>query len=186
MDEKDLDNWEEFPCILEVDLEYPKELHDLHNDYPLVPERITVNRVEKLIPNLADKKKYILHCKNLKQYLDLGLKLIKMHRGISFKEPWMKPYVELNTKLRTKASIEFEKDFFKLMNNSVFGKTMEDIRNRVDIRLKTNGKSAEKLAAKPNYERTTIFNEDHIVVHMKKTELVFNKSVYLGMSILDL
>jgi len=63
MKEKDLDNWEEFPCILEVDLEYPEELHDLHNDYPLAPERITVNRVEKLIPNLADKKKYILHCK---------------------------------------------------------------------------------------------------------------------------
>ena len=63
MKEKDLDNWEKFSCILEVDLEYPKELHDLHNDYPLAPERITVNRVEKLIPNLADKKKYILHCK---------------------------------------------------------------------------------------------------------------------------
>jgi len=86
MKEKDLDNWEKFSCILEVDLEYPKELHDLHNDYPLAPERITVNRVEKLIPNLADKKKYILHCKNLKQCLDLGLKLIKIHRGISFKE----------------------------------------------------------------------------------------------------
>jgi len=83
--------------------------------------RITVNRVEKLIPNLADKKKYILHCKNLKQYLDFGLKLIKIHRGISFKEePWMKPYIELNTKLRTKGSSEFEKDIFKLMNNSVF------------------------------------------------------------------
>jgi len=187
MKEKDLDNWEEFSCILEVDLEYPKELHDIHNDYPLAPERITVNRVEKLIPNLSDKKKYILHCKNLKQYLDLGLKLIKIHRGISFKEePWMKPCIELNTKLRTKASSEFEKDFFKLTNNSVFGKIMENIRNRVDIRLKTDGKSAENLAAKPNYERTTIFNEDLIAVQMKKTELVFNKQVYLGMSILDL
>ena len=191
MDEKDLDNWEEFPCILEVDLEYPKELHDIHNNYPLAPERNTVNRVEQLIPNLSDKKKYILHCKNLKQHLDLGLNLIKIHRGISFnEEPWMKPYIELNTKLRTKASSEFEKDFFKLMNKrrqwKIFGKTMENIRNRVDIRLETDGKSAEKLAAKPNYERTTIFNEDLIAVHMKKTELVFNKPVYLGMSILDL
>jgi len=102
---------------------------------------------------LADKKKYILHCKNLKQYLDLGLKLTKLNRGISFKEePWMKSYIELNTKLRTKASSEFEKDFFKLMNNSVFGKTMENIRNRVDIRLEADSKSAEKLAAKPSYE----------------------------------
>jgi len=76
MKKKDLDNWEEFTCILEVDLEYPKELYNLHNDYPLAPERITVRRVQKLIPNLAEKKKYILHCKNLKQYLDLGLKFI--------------------------------------------------------------------------------------------------------------
>ena len=159
-------------------LEYPKELHDIHNDYPLAAERITVNRVKKLIPNLADKKKYISHCKNLKQYLDLGLKFTKIHRGISFKEePWMKSYIELNTKLRTKASSEFEKDFFKLMNNSVFGKTMENIRNRVDIRLKTDGKSAEKLAAKPNYERTTIFNEDIIAVHMKKRTCIQQASL---------
>ena len=87
---------------------------------------------------------------------------------------------------RTEASSEFEKDFFKLMNNSVFGKTMENIRNRVDIRLRTGDKSAEKLVSKPNYERTTIFTEDLLAVHMKKTELVFNKPVYLGMSILHI
>jgi len=133
--EKGLDNWEEFSCILEVDLEYPKELHDIHNNYPLAPERNTVNRVEQLIPNLSDKKKYILHCKNLKQHLDLGLNLIKIHRGISFnEEPWMKPYIELNTKLRTKASSEFEKDFFKLMNKR---RQMENIR-------KDNGKYQEQ------------------------------------------
>ena len=84
------------------------------------------------------------------------------------------------------ASSEFEKDFFKLMNNSVFGKTMENIRNRVDIQLRTDDKSAEKLVSKPNYERTTIFSEDLVAVHMKKTDLVFNKPVYLGMSILDI
>jgi len=94
--------------------------------------------------------------------------------------------IELNTKLRTEASSEFEKDFFKLMNNSVFGKTMENIRNGVDIRLRTDEKSAEKLVSKPIYERTTIFSEDLVAVHMKKTELVFNKPVYLGMSILDI
>ena len=137
MDERqNLDNWKELGYILEVDLEYPKELHDLHNDYPLAPERITVNKVEKLIPNLEDKKKYILHYKNLKQYLDLDLKLTKIHRGISFNEKaWMKPYIDLNTKLRTEYTNGYEKDFFKLMNNSVFGKTMENICNRVDIRL---------------------------------------------------
>jgi len=106
---------------------------------------------------------------------------------ISFDEDaWLKPYIELNTKLRIEASSEFEIDFFKLVDNSVFGKTMENIRNRVDIRLRTDDKSGEKLVAKPNYERTTIFSEARVAVHMKKTELAYNKPVYLGMSILDI
>ena len=135
-------------CIHEVDLEYPKKLHDLHNEYPLAPERIEINKVEKLIPNLNEKKKYVLHHKNLKQYLDLGLKLTKIYRGISFDEKaWLKPYIEFNTNLRSKAQNEFEKEFFKLMNNSVFGKTMENIRNRVNIRLVNNQKSLKKCVA---------------------------------------
>ena len=84
------------------------------------------------------------------------------------------------------ATNDFEKDFFKLMNNSVFGKTMENIRNRVDVRLRTSEKSVEKLVLKPNFERLTIFNEDLVTVQMKKTALVYNKPVYLGMSILDI
>jgi len=98
----------------------------------------------------------------------------------------MKNYIGLNTQLREKVINIFEKDFFKLVNNSVFGKTMENIRNRVDIWLKTDSESAEKLVAKPNYERTTIFNENLIAVHMRKTELVFNKPVYIDMAILDI
>ena len=91
-------NWKNVPCILEVDLEYPIELHDLHNDYPLAPERIKVDKVEKLIPNLYDKEKYIVHHLNLKQYEKLGLKIKKIRRGIKFREePWMKSYIELNT-----------------------------------------------------------------------------------------
>jgi len=119
MTENHLSNWRQFSvregkgCILEVDLEYPKELHNLHNDYLLAPERVVVNKVEKLIPTLNDKKNYVLHHKNLKQYLDMGLKLTKIHRGISFNEEvWLKPYIELNTQLRTKAINDFEKDFF--------------------------------------------------------------------------
>jgi len=124
-------------CILKVDLEYPKELHDLHNDYPLAPERNVVKKVEKLIPTLR-KDKYVLHHRNIKQYLEMGMNITKIRRGISFAEDaLLKPYIELNTKLRTEASSEFEKNFFKLMNNSVFGKKMENIRNRVDIRLRT-------------------------------------------------
>ena len=183
----ELETWELHPCILEVDLEYPKNLHDLHNDYPLAPEQIMVNKTSKLIPNLGDKKKYVLHYEDLRQYLKLGLKLTHIHRGIKFKEsPWLEKYISLNTKLRTEAKNEFEKDFFKLMNNAVFGKTMENIRNRVDIKLVNNKKQAEKLSAKPNYKHCNIFCEDLVAIHMKKTKLDFDKPVYLGMCILDL
>ena len=180
--------WEKNPCILEVDLEYPEELHDSHNDYPLCPERVECdNGVKKLIPNLRDKNNYVVHYKTLMQYLRLGMKLKKIHRGIKFIEAaFLKPYIELNTKLRTQAKNEFEKDFFKLMNNSVFGKTMENIRNRVNIKLVNKGEQFKKLTAKPNYESRKIFNENLVSVHMKKTSLNMNKPVYLGMCILDL
>ena len=180
--------WEKTPCILEVDLEYPENLHDLHNDYPFCPERVECkNGVEKLIPNLRNKTKYIIHYKNLIQCLKAGLKLKKIHRGIKFIESeWMKPYIEMNTNLRTKAKNNFEKDFFKLMNNSVFGKTMENIRNRVNVKLVNTEEKFKKLSAKPNYKGRKIFNENLISVHMKKTSLTMNKPVYLGMCILDL
>ena len=183
----ELERWREFPCVLEVDLEYPEELHDFHNDYPLAPERIKINKVEKLIPTLRDKQKYVLHRENLKLYLSLGLKLKWIHRGIKFREkPWMKSYIELNTDLRTKGKNDFEKDFFKLMNNSVFGKTMENIRNRVDVRLVGNREKAQKLIAKPNLKHWICFDENLIGIHLKRIKLVFNKPVYCSMSILDL
>ena len=183
----ELETWELHLCILEVELEYPTSLHDLHSDYPLAPEQIEVNKIDKLIPNLWNKKKYILHYENLKQYLSLGLKLNHIFRRRKFEESqWLKKYIALNTDLRTVAKNEFEKDFFKLMKNSVFGKTMENIRNRVDIKLVNDKKQAEKLSAKPNFNHCNIFSKDLVAIHMKKTKLVFNKPVYLGMCILDL
>ena len=191
MKESELPNWNRLcdgeGCILEVDLEYPEDLHDTHNEYPLAPERLRVNKVDKLIPNLDNKEKYVLHHRNLKQYLDLGLKLTKIHRGVKFNErAWLKDYIQLNTDLRTNGTTEFEKDFFKLMNNSVFGKTMENIRNRIDVRLVTEEKELEKLVKKPNFDRTNIFTKDLVAVHMKKTTIRLHKPIYLGMSILDL
>ena len=180
--------WERTPCILEVDLTYPEELHDLHNDYPLCPERVECDKgVKKLIPNLRNKNNYVVHYKTLMQYLSLGMELKKIHRGIKFIEcDFLKPYIDKNTNLRTQAKNNFEKDFFKLMNNSVFGKTMENIRNRVNVKLVNTGEQFKKLTAKPNYESRKIFNENLVSVHMKKTSLTMNKPVYLGMSILDL
>ena len=179
--------WEKIPCILEVDLEYPEKLHDSHNDYPLCPERVKCDKVEKLIPNLRDKKNYVIHYKNLMQCLKLGMKLKKIHRGIRFVESeWMRLYINTNTNLRAQAKNNFEKDFFKLMNNSVFGKTMENIRNRVDVKLVNTEEKFKKLVAKPNFKSRKIFNENLISVHMKKTSLTMNKPVYLGMCILEL
>ncbi len=187
MKEEELKDWRSKPCILEVDLEYPKELHDLHNEYPLAPERLIVGKVEKLIPNLNDKTKYVLHHEDLKLYLRLGLNLTKIHRGITFEEKdFMKSYIDLNTDMRTKGTTDFEKDFYKLMNNSVFGKTMENVRNRVNVKLVTNKKDLNKLAKKPNYKRVSEFHENLVAVHMEKTTVKLYKPIYLGMSILDL
>ena len=173
--------------IIEVDLEYPKKLHDLHNSYPLAPEKIKVGIVSKLIPTLYDKKNYICHIKNLQLYVDLGLKIRKIHRILEFDQrPWMKGYIEFNTELRKKATNAFEKDFFKLMNNSVFGKKMENIRNRVDIKLVNNKKKAIELTRKLNYNSWTWFSENLVAIHMNRIKLYFNKPIYIGMSILDI
>ncbi len=186
MKNNDLNNWRKIPCILEVDLDYPIELHNLHNEYPLAPERLMINKVEKLTPNLYDKKKYVIHHETLKLYESLGLKITNIHRGIMFKESnWLEKYITLNTKLRQKAKNDFEKDFFKLMNNCIYGKTMENIRNRQVINLVTNESQAAKLINKPNYKKRTIFSENLVAVHMGKTELVFNKPIYVGMAIVD-
>ena len=187
MNADELENWSSKPCILEVDLEYPKELHDKHNEYPLAPERLLVDKVEKLVPNLNDKTKYVLHHENLKLYLRLGIKLTKIHRGITFVETdFMKSYIDLNTDMRSKGTTDFEKDFYKLMNNSVFGKTMENVRNRVNVKLVTNEKALNKLVKKSNFRSVNIFHENLIAVHMEKTTVKLNKPIQIGMSILDL
>ena len=180
-------NWGYHTCIVEVDLEYPHELHDLHNDYPLAPEHLEVGGVSKLIPNLYDKKNYVVHYEALKLYERLGLVVTKIHRGIVFHDsPWLKGYIDKNTQLRMQSKSKFEKDFFKLMNNSVFGKTIEDIRKRTDIKLVTTKEQAEKYINKPNYQGRTTFSDNLVAIHMGKTEIFMDKPVYLGMSILDL
>ena len=121
--------------ILEVDVKYPKKLHDLHSDLPFLPERMEINKCKKLVCNLYDKKKYVVHINSLKQALNHGLKLKKIHRIIEFnQEAWLKPYIDMNTELRKLAKNDFEKYLFKLMNNSVFGKTMENIRKHRHIK----------------------------------------------------
>lgn len=172
-----------------MDLEYKKKLHNLHTDLPLAPERKSPPgaKQKKLLVTLYNKEKYVIHYRALKLYLSLGMKLKKIHRAISFSQKdWLKPNIDLNTEMRTNAENSFEKDFFKLMNNFVFGKTMENIRNRVDIRLATQEKEVDKWLAQPNFKSRTIFTEQLAAVHMSKTKLLFNKAIkYVSMSILD-
>ena len=173
--------------IFEVDLEYPEHLWDSHNDYPLAPESVKVNGVEKLICHFKPRKNYVAHYRTLRQCLELGMRITAVHRGISFyQSPWMEPYIRKNTELRKCASNNFEKDFFKLMNNSVFGRTIENIRKRQNIELVDDRKKALKLSSRPNFDRCTIFDRNLIAIHMKKTEVYFNKPVYVGQAILDL
>ena len=156
--------------IFEVDLEYPKKLWKSHNDYPLAPEKMIVNGVEKLICHFKPRKNYVVHYRNLRQYLEMGMRLTAVHRGISFyQSSWMEPYIRKNTELRKTAANSFEKDFFKLMNNSVFGKTIENIRKRQNIFIIDDRKKAVKLTSRPNFDRATIFDKNLIAVHMKKT-----------------
>ena len=193
--------------ILEVDLEYSKELHDIHNDYPLAPEKVKVTKdklseyskriadkfnistglVHKLFPTLSNKEKYVLHYRNLQLYIDLGLKVTKVHRVLEFNQsPWLKQYIDYNTDKRKNAKNPFEKDYFKQMNNSVFGKTMENIRKRVDVRLITDEKKLLKYASKPTYVSSKIFNENLVAIHKIKETLTLNRPAYIGMCILDL
>ena len=174
--------------IYEIDLEYPEELHDLHNDYPLAPEKLCVSdemlsdycrdiknkfkisngKVHKLIPTLNDKERYVVHEKNLELYLSLGLQLKRVHRVLQFKEkPWLKKYIDFNTEKRKNAKNSFERDFFKLMNNSV-----------PDHFLRQTGK--------PNYVSCKIFSENLVAVNMKRERLKLDKPSYVGMCILDL
>ena len=194
--------------ILEVDLEYPEELHDLHNEYPYCPEQVVVkpemlsdyckmiakiegnksdNTMTKLIPTLYEKQKYIIHERNLKQAIDAGLILKKIHRVLEFdQKPWMKEYIEFNTEKRKVAKTDFEKNFFKLMNNSVFGKTMENLRKRMNFKLISDENKFVKYVSKPNFINGVIFNENLVGVKYVQEKLLLNKPIYVGFSILDI
>ena len=175
--------------ILDVDIDYPSKLQNLHSDLPFLLERMVINNTKKLVCNLNDKKNYIVHINVLKQTLDHGLKLKKVHRVIEFEqEAWLKEYIDVNTELRKKANNDFEKDFFKLMNNAVFGKTMENVRKHSDIKLVKYDKKRNKLVSEPNFHINRIFLIDNnlAIIEMRKVKVKMNKPIYLGLSILDI
>ena len=170
-----------------VDITYPHTLRDKHSDLPFLPDRMLVNKVNKLICSEYDKTNYSVHILALQQALKHGLILKKVHKVISFRQgAWLEPYITMNTELRTKANNEFEKDYYKLKNNSVYGKTMENIRKHRDIHLVTNDKKRSKLVSEPNYHATKCISKNLLVMEMKKREIYMKKPVYLGQAILDI
>ena len=146
-----------------------------------------INKCKKLVCNLSNKKKYVVHINSLKQALNHGLKLKKVHRIIEFnQEASLKTYIDMNTELRKLEKNDFEKDLFKFMNNSVFGKTMENIRKHREIKLVKTDKKRSKLVSEPNYHTINSISEDSSIIEMKKTKVKMNKPIYLGLSILEI
>ena len=168
-------------------MKYPRRLHDLHSDLPFLPKRMKINKCKKLVCNLHNKKKHVVHIRSLKQALNYGLKLKKVHRISEFnQESWLKPYIDKNTELTKIAKNDFEKDFFKLMNNAVFGKTVENVRKHRDIKLVTTDKKRSKLVSEPNYHMMNYISEDLSIIEMKRAKVKMNKPIYLGLSILEI
>lgn len=191
--------------ILEMDLEYPQEIHDEQSDYPLAPENMKVpeqllsdhqrelhrhcynnkeptdEKQPKLIMNLLDKTNYVVHIKALQLYLRKGLKLTKVHKGVKFKQRcWLKPWIDFNTEKRKQAKSDFDKDLFKLMNNAVYGKTMENVRNHIDFELVSTQERVQKCVNNPNYKGCHTINED--LVEKVKTILKLNKPIRSSMN----
>ena len=173
-------------ALLKVDIEYPK-LHRLHKDLPFLCERRKLDKTSKLVTTLDDKKEYVVHISALKQALDHGLISKKVHKVLEFKQTaWMKPYIEKNTKLRNESKNEFDKDFFKLMNNSVYGKTIENVRKTRDIKIFTTNSERKRLVSEPNYHTCKQFSENLMAIEMKKSKIHMNKPVYVGQAVLDI
>ena len=193
--------------ILEVHLEYPSELHDYFDDYPPAPEKlkvtndmlskyssdiankhgIRVGEVNKLIPNLGNKKNYVIRDRNLPLYTSLGMKVTKFYRILKFKQSdWMKKYIDFNTEKRKNANNNYEKNFFKLMINSVYGKTMDSLRKSVNVKLIDNAKDYVKSVSRPTFVSQKIFSKNLVAIRKIKSILLLNKPIYVGFSVLEL
>lgn len=187
-----------FGYILEVDMIYPDHLHTLHSDLPFAAEKFIspVGNSPKLIANLYDKYSYIIHYVHLKECIKNGLILRNIHRVIRFRQDnYLKRYIDLNTELRKTSTNEFEKDFFKLMNNAIFGKTIENKRKQVNVKLVTKWTDndnitnkqvgAEKLITKPNFQNICIFSENFAAVQLSPEKVILDRPIYIGFAVLE-
>jgi hypothetical protein len=190
--------------IAEFDMEIPKDKHDYFNCYPpaventrydpsphmeKIKEMLNIKecKVDKLIPNLNNKIKYVAHHKNIQLFIELGCIITKIHRVLKFKQKsYLKDYIMFNTQKRTETTYEHEKDLFKLLNNSIFGKCMENVEKRIDVKIVNSEKLFMKHVNKPYYKGHKIFNNDLAAVHLNKTSITYNKPIIVGFCILEL
>ncbi len=194
--------------IIECDLLYPQHLHDQHNDLPLAPEHFNITfdmlspyaktlhekfqltssiPCKKLLPNFYEKKNYIAHYLNLKFYVEQGLIIKKIHRILAFTQrPWLKEYIAFNNEKRQSANSEFEKSFFKKMNNAFYGKCSQDVRKNITVHGVFTKNQCEKKLNSPLLEYFEIVNENFSIFKMKKANLLLDKPIYVGFSVLEL
>ena len=192
--------------FFEVDLKYPNEIHDLHNEFPLCPEQLQIKeewlseyqkilrkelqikgKSNKLCLTLFDKEKYVMHYKNLKFCLENGLILTKIHRVLKFKQSqWLRPYISLNTYLRQNATSKFEENFAKLMNNSVYGKTCENVRRYKNVKYAIDKKEVDKILRSPLLNDWIIYNEDLASFEINPSSVTLNKPRAVGLTVLEL
>jgi len=192
--------------IIECDLTYPAHLHDSHNDYPMAPRHLTVTRdmlspfaeslldpsrpwipTKKLVPNLLNKTKYVTHYRNLQLYVSHGLVVTKIHRILSFtQQAWLKPWIELCNEQRRAARSDFESDLAKRQANATFGKTMEQVRHRVNIRLIADANKLTKAVSKISFRQSEIINSELVMVRAARTKVKLNKPIAVGFAILEI
>jgi hypothetical protein len=171
--------------FLEVDLTYPPHLHNPHIGLPLAPEHLN----GKLIPNLRDKKNYKVHMETLELYVQLGIKVDKIHRVLSFDQTYyLREYIDFNTRMRKNSTNNMEKNMFKLMNNSIYGKTMEKIMGKMHTKLvsKLDLNNINKYIMDGNLKNFEIYNDNLVLLHFNKKDVVLEKPIYTGATILDL
>lgn len=177
----------ELGYYFDVDIDYPEELHDKHNDFPFLCERKVIDKVEKLVCSLENKRNYHVHYRNLRQALEHGLILKKINKGIKFRQaPILKTYIELNTRLRANSNSTFEKSMYKLMCNAIFGKTIENARKRLNFTLATSQEQYKKLVCRSNFKETVYFHPNLVGINRFKTSVSLKLPIYLGASILDI
>jgi len=194
----------DFGYLLEVDLHYPPHLHDLHNCYPLAPEHVVLTeeylspaakalisnkfvKAKKLVPNLSDKSKYVVHYRNLKFYVSQGLEVTKIHQVIKFKQSaWLASYIDLNTQFRKTAKSTFEKDFYKLLNNSLYGKLMQNLRKNIDVHIVDTVQAAERQLSKHTCAAWSEINENFTMIQQHQRKIFWSKPTIIGFTVLEL